>query len=69
MSLKDRFPQLWQEWVDAGGPEAHFLIHLLRIGAEAPTAEGLLKNAEISADYAQGLKELIARLPGDLPLG
>lgn len=41
MSLQEQFPELYNEWVAAGGIENNFRAHLLALGAITPTRDDL----------------------------
>lgn len=63
MKLSEQYPQIYQEWVKAGGIEDHFRDHLLGIGVLPPTvadAEHLLD--QIGAKLAEA-RNVIAKLP------
>jgi len=53
--LKDQYPSVFQEWVNAGYEELAFREHLLGIGVLAPTPQDLIKLAQRSLAQAQGM--------------
>ena len=63
VALKDQYPVQFKQWEAAGGVDAHFLPHLLAIGAKAPTKADvpiLASNVKSAADQ---LALVVAKLP------
>ncbi len=63
VALKDQYPQVYAEWVAAGGVDHAFLAHLLGIGAIKPTADDIRRLASNSEAAAKQLRAALDRYP------